>query len=144
MMSICGCSEKFSDPQTRGSVRIGSFKPKDQFYWIKWQRTEPVNLFQTSSRHLGDLYQYNLCFFDNLYSYFIWLQNTKCGLYNLFSVKRKYFILSKFEHVWDPPLPPVGRMPDQTPHCLPATRAVKIKQISVSNKLWILLRTVHT
>ena len=31
MMSISGCSEKFSDPQTRGSVRIGSFEPKDQF-----------------------------------------------------------------------------------------------------------------
>ena len=31
MTSISGCSEKFSDPQTRGSVRIGSFEPKDQF-----------------------------------------------------------------------------------------------------------------
>ena len=47
-------------------------------YWMKWQDTEPVNLFQTSSRHLDDLCQQFVPFwqFIQLFHLVIWIQQT--------------------------------------------------------------------
>ena len=47
-------------------------------YWMKWQHTEPVNLFQTSSRHLDDLCQQFVLIwqFIQVFNLVIWIQQT--------------------------------------------------------------------